>query len=732
MDSYSNFDKKNQYGQSVTNYTNRDFNSIKQGLINHVKSYFPQAYKDFNETSPGMMLVELSAYVGDVLNYYVDDSFKEMLLPLSEDRRNVINLSKITGYKPKPIVPSFVELSFTLIVDADLSDISDIKPTTSQKLTIESGIQVTSTSNPDVIFETLEPIDFSVDKNTSEQFVVDELDTSTGLVSSFKAIRKVKAVSGQTKTASFTVNEPEQYKKLTITDTDVIEILSCKDTNRNTWYEVDFLAQENVALTTFYTDDTNRSTSAETTADGTTIVPSSLNYIRTTKRFIKETNEDNTTSLIFGNGIIKNGNSFETTYLELEQEGVSLPTTTFSPKPFNPQMGAYYESLGESPQNTTLTFTYRAGGGLQTNLPAGDLTTINSITTIPAGESTSNLSVTNENPAVGGKAGDFTEEIRQGALANYSTQNRCVTKEDFESRTISMPPKFGSVAKVYCSTGGAINRNTNTANFRYLKDVVNTLMTNILDGNDSVSSDDLNAVNLNDPTLINLISNGNNNISESDRTRFNTLFEEASQALDQTDFNATIDLYVLSYNTLGKLITTPEVINKNLKNYLSQFRMLTDKIRILEGYIINFGVVFDVMTFPGYDKTEVKNRCIDAIKDFYNIKNMKFNPVLYTADVVNILNSLEGIKAVNDVIFTQQNNFTDGTTIFSEPLYSKSINQNGETININSNNYGHLYNFETFFDVVNSPSGRGVILPSYDPAVFEIKNPDSDIKGVVR
>ena len=138
------------------------------------------------------------------------------------------------------------------------------------------------------------------------------------------------------------------------------------------------------------------------------------------------------------------------------------------------------------------------------------------------------------------------------------------------------------------------------------------------------------------------------------------------------------------------------------------------------------------MTFPGYDKTEVKARCIDAIKDFYNIKNMKFNPVLYTADVVNILNSLEGIKAVNDVIFTQQNNFTDGTTIFSEPLYSKSINQNGETININSNNYGHLYNFETFFDVVNSPSGRGVILPSYDPAVFEIKNPDSDIKGVVR
>ena len=732
MDSYSNFDKKNQYGQSLTNYTNRDFSSIKQGLINHVKSYFPQAYKDFNETSPGMMLVELSAYVGDVLNYYIDDSFKEMLLPLSEDRRNIINLSKITGYKPKPIVPSFVNLTFTLVVDADVSDITNIIPTESQKLTIESGVKITSTSNPDVVFETLEPIDFSVDRTLSEQFVINELSDTTGLVATYKATREVRAVSGQTKTISFTISEPTQYKKLTIPDTDVIEILSCKDSNDNTWYEVDFLAQENVPITQFYTDDTNRTTSLEQTGDGTTIVPSSLNYISTTKRFVKETNEDNTTSLTFGNGIIKNGNSFETTYLELEQEGVSIPTTNFSPKPFNPQMGTYYASLGEAPQNTTLTFTYRAGGGLQTNLPSADINGISSIVTIPAGASTANLSVSNEVPAIGGKAGDFTEEIRQGALANYSTQNRCVTKEDFEARTITMPPRFGSVAKVYCTTGGSILKNTNVENFKYLSDIFNLIMTKILNNQDSVSSFDLTAVDLSDHTLFNLLSNGSASITESDKERIKKLFTEAEQALDQEDFNATIDLYILSYNTAGNLIKAPSIINTNLKNYLNQFRLLTDKIRILEGYIINFGVVFDVMTFPGYDKTEVKNRCIEAIKEFYDTKNMKFKQTLYAADVVNILNSLEGIKAVNDVIFTQQDNFTDGTTIFTEALYSESVNQDGNTTTVNDNNYGHLYDFAPFFDSINSPAGRGVILPSYDPAVFEIKNPNSDIKGVVR
>ena len=91
---------------SNVNYNSRDFNDLKSSLITYTKSYFPNVYKDFNETSPGMMLLELSAYTGDVLNYYVDDSFKEMLLPLAEDRENLINLSKVTGYKPKSIVPS--------------------------------------------------------------------------------------------------------------------------------------------------------------------------------------------------------------------------------------------------------------------------------------------------------------------------------------------------------------------------------------------------------------------------------------------------------------------------------------------------------------------------------------------------------------------------------------------------------------------------------------------------
>ena len=63
--------------ETNVNYTSKDFSTIKADLIEYTKSYFPDTYKDFNETSPGMMLIELSSYVGDVLSYYIDYNYKE-------------------------------------------------------------------------------------------------------------------------------------------------------------------------------------------------------------------------------------------------------------------------------------------------------------------------------------------------------------------------------------------------------------------------------------------------------------------------------------------------------------------------------------------------------------------------------------------------------------------------------------------------------------------------------
>ena len=127
--------------------------------MNYAKSYFPNTYKDFNETSPGMMLIEMSAYVGDVLNFYIDQQYREMLLPLSEDRKNLLTLAKSQGYKVNSISPSYVDLTVTTTISANTSNGN---PDFSDAAVIDKGMQILSSTDSSLIFETLDIVDFKV------------------------------------------------------------------------------------------------------------------------------------------------------------------------------------------------------------------------------------------------------------------------------------------------------------------------------------------------------------------------------------------------------------------------------------------------------------------------------------------------------------------------------------------------------------------------------------------
>ena len=146
------------FKDSNVSYINKDFSSLKTSLMEYAKTYFPNTYRDFNETSPGMMLLEMSAYVGDVLSFYIDQQYREMLLPLAEERRNVINIAKMLGYKVKPTTPAKVDLRVTIEVDADTSNINNPKPDYSQAFLIKQGMQVQASSDSSIFFETLEDI----------------------------------------------------------------------------------------------------------------------------------------------------------------------------------------------------------------------------------------------------------------------------------------------------------------------------------------------------------------------------------------------------------------------------------------------------------------------------------------------------------------------------------------------------------------------------------------------
>ena len=750
---------ENNFKESNVNYLNKDFVALKQSLVNYAKSYFPDTYRDFNETSPGMMLLEMNAYVGDVLSFYIDQQYREMLLPLAEERRNIITMAKMFGYKVKPIVPAYVDLTFTANVPSSTGNPSKVDY--SRAGVFDQGIQVPS-STSEVTFTTLEPIDFKI-SGSSDTEVIGSTDDA-GIASTYTLSRTVKAISATEKTLSFQVGIPEKFKTLTIPDTNVIDIISCVDSNNNKWYEVDFLAQDKVPIERHYTDDINRN-SAYADDEGLQMsdaVPYALEYIKTPKRFTRETNNDNTTSLVFGNGVLKNGQLVDDGFIDVEQLGITIPGQTNNlNSSINAQLGDFYSTLGETPNNTTLTITYRVGGGLKANVPSGDLTTTPVLEAQNGPSGFNLLSVNNFTPAVGGKNREEIIEIKENARAFFTTQNRCVTKEDYEARVMNLPSKFGNIAKAYVARGGGdrdydegftlsgletfnpfVAASNNLVN--QFKNVENMLKTYVLQYQEFGSVADLLA-NINN-LMLSFEDSGINGQAISFFNSNKELFEKEASNLVST--LSTINIYILGYNNRKQLIGNPDaqsmllrnnvpgVLKRNIKNYLENFKIMTDFITIQDGYIVNFGVFFDIIAEKYADKQKVKFRCIDKIRDYFRIEKMQFNQPIYKSQLEYELMGVEGVRSIGHVTISQfKDYFFEDETVenqFTRQLFSYSFDTDFEPPSMQQTEdlgYGYKYDFSRAL----SDDGTIILPPKLStPTVFELKNPNQNIKGRVR
>ena len=736
---YSDID----YKDTNVNYLNKDFPTLKRNLIEYAKTYFPNTYKDFNETSPGMMLIEMSAYVGDVLNFYIDQQYREMLLPLSEDRRNLVTLAKASGYKPKTTTPAYADITVKQTIGALANGDPDYAGSYGGNLpvvTIDKGMTIVASTDTSLFFETLDVVDFKISSSADIEPEVSIVDSVTGLPTTYVLTRKVKAVGAETKTITFNIGTPSKFKKLTLPETNVVEVLTVVDANQNPWYEVNTLAQDKIPIEKHYSSDEDRLSGFMDTGNSsiiTTPVPFSLEYIKTGKRFMVEVDENNKTNLVFGNGVLKNGNTFDASFLAVEQQGINLPGGEEAlESSIDPLLGDSYGTLGEAPSHTTLTVKYRIGGSIGSNVPIGTLTSINTIDTLPSTGDTSNITITNNSPAGGGSSSETIEELRHRAIGNYSSQNRCVTKSDFESRTLSMPAKFGGIAKVYCTRSGAI-MNAQRTKTKNLVDTLKQIIDKNYDMFDPANTVGEKMALLQDiKRLLDADQSGGLNPED-----FQTLYETLEMTyanVSQDDRLYTVDLYLLSYNNRKQLIDTPNVIKRNLKEYLNEHRLITDQISFYDGYIINFGVIFDIIAYPYDNKDDVKFRCIKAIKDYFTIDKMQFKQVLYTRDVESLLSEVDGVRVVNHVTFTQDIDYNaesgkGGTdvNVFSPPLYTTLIQSDNTTTTTNNAGYGYYYDFSKFYGQ-DAIARHGNILPAYEPAVFELKNPNQNIKGIIR
>ena len=603
-------------------YLNKDFTEFRSSLINYSRTYFPTTYNDFSPSSPGMMLIEMASYVGDVMSFYLDNQYQETFLQYARQTNNVFDLAYMFGYKPKVTGVAMADIDFFQRVPASGSTFA---PDFRYALIVSANSSIQSSLNNNTSFLVEDPVDFTV-SSSGDPTEITIYATAAGNPSEYLLKKPRKAISATVNTTTFTFTTPQEFATVNLIDNDIIGILDIVDSDGNEWYEVDYLAQEmiyksiknaNLNDPNYYTDGSN--------------TPFLLQLEQVQRRFVTRVINETTTQLQFGAGttadtdeeIVPNSNNV----------GLGLPfekdklTAAYSPTNF-----IFNNTYGIAPSSTTLTVRYLTGGGISANVQANTLTTFNgtlNFTTYNlsgAQQYFDSFAVNNPRAASGGQDGDTLEEIRQNASSNFATQLRNVTQDDYLVRALAMPPKFGVVSKAYI-----------------------------------------------EPTKV--------------------------QNVGQGEINTTLDLYVLSSNNLNQLTTGSAALKQNLSTYLSQYRIIGDTISIKDAFIVNIGVEFDIITLPEYVNNEVLTNCISELQAYFANSEWQINEPIILRELYILLDRIEGVQIVKNITILNKVGVGNGYSQFAYDVQGANIGE--------------------------------VIYPSIDPMIFEVKYPQSDIRGRV-
>ena len=635
------------------NYLGRDFTDIRNNLIEFAKNYFPNQYNDFNEASPGMMFVEMASYVGDVLNYYVDNQFRETLLQYAEERKNVLAIAQSYGYKPKLATPATVEMTVSVEVpsksDGNNGFIADLD---------YAGVlsaNSTVTANNGAEFTLLDDVNFKA-SSSLDRMKVELLDPGTGTEPTlFRLTKKVLAQSGVRESEEFIFNNAKEFDKIVLSNEKVTEIVSVTDSSGNKFYQVPFLAQD-----TIFETEQNTTLNDPDLGEFETDTPYLLKLIKSSRRFTTYVRDDNKMELRFGSGISDNAD--EEIIPNPDNVGSSLGMgVSRLDEAFDPSNFLKTQTFGLAPNNTTLTVEYAYGGTIDHNVASNDITRFNRLTytlnkanlnQANATTSEQSLRVFNDLPSSGGSSGETLIEIKQNASAYFNAQNRAVTRQDYITRCYNLPQKFGNIAKAFIVQDEQLE--------------VGQL--EVIDGKIRQVKND------------NVIPNP-----------------------------LALNLYCLGYDTNRKLVALNTAVKRNLKTYLSQYRILTDAINIKDGYVINVGVRFAITTKRGMNANVILRKAIAQVREFFRVEKWQINQPIILSDLAYQISLVDGVVSVVPPKDNNPNN--DLIMIENKHLVSGGYS-------------GNVYDLQ-------AATKDGVIYPSMDPAIFEIKLPNTDIEGRV-
>jgi hypothetical protein len=603
-------------------YLNKDFGAFKAALQQYAKTYFPSTYNDFSEATPGNLFIEMSSYIGDVMSFYLDTQTQENFLLYAKEKENLYAMSYVMGYRPKASYASTTTVDVYQLMPATSSDggVTFSPNYNTYGLIIPANTTITSAATG-IKFLTTQQIDFTDTGSTEISFV----DSNYFL---FK--KSTEAISAELKETTISFPGNQKFATTTITDTNVLQILRVTGSDSNTWYEVPYLAQasifQKVANPSYSTDQ----------------VPYLLQLQKVPRRFTSRILSDNTLQLEFGAGLSQDKTDSQIIPTPDNIQLGLVPGISLLTNNYNEASVMFTQEYGLAPSGN-LNVKYLVGGGITSNVPANDLTTIDTSGLYfkngnpGGGIATTVLSSVvsaNPNPSSGGRNGDTTDEIRQNALYSYSTQLRAVTKDDYIVRALSMPSNYGTLAKAYISQ--------------------------------DFTQDDL----------------------------------QQTVANTQPGNPLTLDLYILSYNSNKQLTTASTTLKQNLVTYLNEYRMVTDAINIRDAYYINIGVNFDIVILSGYSNKDVLTNCISTIQDHFNVDKWQINQPIILSDIQSKLLQVKGVQSVVKLEIVNKQDATN--TVYSQ--------------------YG--------YDIAGA-TRQGNIYPSLDPAIFEVRYPNTDIQGRV-
>lgn len=604
-------------------YLDKRFSDVRNALIDFSKIYFPNEYSDFSDSSVGMMFIEMTSYVADMLSLYIDTQLRESMIQHAINRSNIVNIAQSFSYIPKLAGVSYTNLDVYQIIPATSYP---FVPDWRYALKIKN-LTVSSETNPDISFRVNDVIDFAESGSQDTEVTVFETNATGDEVTYFLLKKQITASSGIIVEKQYTISEPQKYFKIVLPDEDIIDIISIYDSDGNQWHEVPYLAQDTVL----------DSVSTELSSDYSTFkytVPFLLRFKKVAKRFTRRVRSDNRTEIQFGAGT----SAYTDEILVPNPDNIGY---TYFNSPVDPRNFMNTRTYGQVPANTTLTIRYVRGTDELANRAVGDVNVVSNAeieidtTGLTAGlvsRVKSSLAATNTTPAVGSRSAETNDEIRQNAMAYFAAQDRCVTAEDYETRILSMHPKYGRIAKV-----------------KIVQD-------------EQIAYGDVNP------------------------------FERIPNPL-------ALNAYCLGYDSNKNLVSLNSAIKSNLKNYLEQYRMVTDAINIKDAYIINIQVNFEIITYPNVvNKREVIIRCIDELKTYFDISKWYIGQPIVLSEIYTLLDRVEGVRTVSDVSII--NKFDNTGVDYSVNVYD-----------------------------IASATIDGVVYTSLDPSIFEVKYPNKDIFG---